>query len=41
MLLLLEFRYALRISLAAVGLVVIYGFYLRAARLRAAKPLGE
>jgi len=25
----LEFRYAIRISLAAVGLVAIYGFYLR------------
>ena len=27
----LEFRYALRISLAAVALVAIYGFYLRSA----------
>lgn len=28
----LEFKFALRISLAAVALVVIYGFYLRSAK---------
>jgi len=32
----LEFRYALRISLAAVALVAIYGFYLRSANPQAA-----
>lgn len=32
----LEFRYALRISLAAVALVAAYGFYLRNAKTRMA-----
>jgi mercuric ion transport protein len=35
-LLLLEFKYALRISFAAVALVAIYGFYLRSAQSRTA-----
>lgn len=35
-LLFLEFRYALRISLAAVALVAIYGFYLRSAKSKTA-----
>ncbi len=30
----LEFKYALRISLAAVGLVALYGFYLNSAKNR-------
>jgi len=30
----LEFRYALRISFAAVGLVALYGFYLNSAKAR-------
>lgn len=32
----LEFRYALRISIAAVALVAIYGFYLRSAKSQTA-----
>lgn len=32
----LEFKYALRISLGAVALVVIYGFYLRSAKTQTA-----
>lgn len=32
----LEFRYAIRISLAAVALVALYGYYLRSAKTRAA-----
>ncbi len=33
----LEFKYALRISLGAVALVVIYGFYLRLRKTRTAR----
>ena len=36
-LLLLEFRFAIRISAAAIALVAIYGFYLRSVQARAAK----
>lgn len=36
-LLLLEFRFAIRISIAAVALVIIYGLYLRSAQARAAQ----
>ena len=36
LLLLLEFRFALRISVAALALIAIYGFYLRSAQTRAA-----
>ena len=35
-LLLLEFKFAIRISVAAIALVAIYGFYLRSAQARAA-----
>ncbi len=38
LLLLLEFRFALRISIAATALVAIYGFYLRSAQVRITKP---
>lgn len=40
-LLLLEFRFAIRISIAAVALVIIYGLYLRFAQPRAAFPHGD
>lgn len=36
-LLLLEFKFAIRISLAAIAMVVLYGFYLRSSQTRAAQ----
>tara|TARA_R110002153_G_scaffold200366_2_gene353722 strand:- start:1895 stop:2293 length:399 start_codon:yes stop_codon:yes gene_type:complete len=40
-LLLLEFKFAIRISVAAIALVIVYGFYLRSAQTRAAQQLGQ
>ena len=37
-LILLEFKFAIRISVAALALVIIYGFYLRSAQARTARP---
>ena len=37
MLLLLEFKFAIRISVAAIALVIAYSFYLRSAQTRAAR----